>query len=166
MTYCSRHSAWIFGLFLLAGLDACKSTGASQGPMDCGVIEPLPPIVTVVSATTGAPICDATFAVVGWPDGGPTPPDGGGASACGTTQNLGCPDAGAPSDGATAECRYALLGLRTTPPSAYTIEISSAGFASATAHVNSGVGLCQDIPASQITVMLSPVANDATAGAQ
>jgi hypothetical protein len=151
-------------LFLLAGLGACKSTSGSQGPMDCAVIGTLPPIVTVVNAANGAPICDATFAVVGWPDGGPTPPDGGGAYACGATQDFGCP--GSSSDGATATCPYALL-LESGLPTAYTVEVSSPGFASATAQVTTGVGGCvPTVPASQTTVMLSPTAKDAAADTQ
>jgi hypothetical protein len=129
-----------------------ESSSPDGGHYNCGAIEVLPPNVTVLNATTGAPICDATFTVVGWDAG--AVPDTGAALCDGTF--AGCP--AAPSDGGTAPCSFALLGLDGADQHAtFDVQVSETGFAPTVVPVKLGFGGCAPYTAaSQVTVSLTP----------
>jgi hypothetical protein len=144
--------------------------GTTQGSPCSGVVVYLPPIVSVVSATTGSPICEPTFAVVEWPDAGPVPPDGGDPILCDGSP-VGCPSA--PHDGGVGPCQYALQGLIAggsfgpTDVATFTIAVSKPGFESVIVpDVSTGVIVCPapNKPASQLTVQLSPLDGDTADG--
>lgn len=156
-------------MFLVLLLASCGSSGAKQGDgnagahADCGAIETLPPIVTVVYADTASPVCNPTFTVVDWPDGGSMAPLDGMPYACGVTTDFACP--GAPADGGASPCAYALLGLARIQASTFGLQVSQAGYAPAVVSVMSGVGGCAaEVPASHTTVTLRPLAGGSTDG--
>lgn len=154
---------------------ACSSaepsdtTGEDTGPSDtqagadCGAIAIYAPLVTVVNAVDGSSICDPTFHVASWPAGVSPGADDGGPVAChGSVSYAGCP--ANPADGAPSPCEYLLLGLGSRNATAkYTIEVSKAGFATATVtDVHGGVGGCvTPVEPSQLTVRLTPTKGDA-----
>jgi hypothetical protein len=140
-----------------AHLEGSTGNDDAKAQFDCGAIELLPPIVTVVDAVTGAPICDPTF-VVDWPDGGSTSGNGM-PLACSQSMFAGCP--GPPDGGGAAPCAFALAIFDAHNVS---VEVSHAGYENAVVQVSSGQGGCvPTVPASHLTVELHPRA-DASAG--
>jgi hypothetical protein len=126
---------------------------------DCAAIELLPPIVSVVDAVTGAPICDPMFNV-DWPDGGTGGPRDGAPFACGQSMDDHCP--GPLDDGGARPCAFA-LGIFYA--SNVNVEVSKPGYATASVQVSSGRGGCvSPVPASHVVVQLHPVADAAADG--
>jgi hypothetical protein len=165
----SATLAALRSMFLLLLLASCGSSGTKQGDgnadahADCGAIEILPPVVTVAYADTTSPVCDPTFTVVDWPDGGSMAPLDGMPYACGVTTDFGCP--GAPADGGASPCAYALVGLARIQTSTYGLQVSQAGYAPAVLSVMSGVGGCVPaVDASHTTVTLHPLSDASTDG--
>ena len=152
-------------MLLVLLLASCGSSGAKpdgNAGADCGAIR-FTPIVTVVYADTASPVCNPTFTVVDWPDGGPMAPLDGMPYACGVTTDFGCP--GAPADGGASPCAYALVGLDQIQASTYGLRVSQAGYAPAVVSVMSGVGGCAaEVPASHTTVTLHPLSDGSTDG--
>jgi hypothetical protein len=136
--------------------DAAPPVDPTSVP-DCGAIEFIPPVLTVVNAATGSPICDPTFAIDS-SDAGAS--DVAAVDCSGGTPYGGCP--APPSDGGVAPCQYALLGLSGQfglGTSSFTIDVSKSGFQSVTVpDVVTGVGGCVAFQAaSQVTVKLTPL---------
>ena len=162
----SATLAALRSMFLVLLLASCGSSGAKPDAdgagnehVDCGALWSYSPIVTVVYADTASPVCNPTFTVVDWPDGGPMAPLDGMPYACGGTPDfVGCP--GAPADGGASPCAYVLLGLttQTLGTSTYGLQVSQAGYAPAVVSVMSGVGGCTpEMPESHTTVTLHPI---------
>src|SRR3954463_9768772 len=151
----------MFPVLLLA---SCGSSGdAVDAHADCGAIVISPPIVTVAYADAPSPVCNPTFTVIDWPDGGPMTPVDGMPYACGITTDFGCP--GAPADGGASPCAYALLGLGRSQASTYGLQVSQPGYAPAVVSIMSGVGGCvSEVPASHTTVTLHALADGSTDG--
>jgi hypothetical protein len=125
---------------------------------DCGAILLLPPIVEVVDAVTGTPICDPVFKV-DWPDGGATSGNGM-AVACSQSKSDGCP--GAPDGGGTAPCAFSLAIF---DGNNVTVEVSHPGYENAIVQVSSGRGGCVPyVAASHAVVELHPKADASTNG--
>src|SRR5204863_8093182 len=162
----SATLAVLRAMFLVLLIASCGSSGAKQGDgahADCGAIGLLPPIVTVIYADTASPVCNPTFTILDWPDGGPMAPLDGMPYACGVTTAFACQ--GAPADGGTSPCAYALVGLARSQASTYGLQVSQAGYAPAIVSVMSGVGGCvTEVPASHTTVTLLPLADGSTDG--
>ena len=161
-------------MFLVLLLASCGSSGAKpdadgagNAHVDCGALSSYTPIVTVVYADTASPVCNPTFTVVDWPDGGPMAPLDGTPYACGVTRDFGCP--GAPADGGASPCAYSLIGLTSQAlqpqSSTYGLQVSQAGYAPAVVSVMSGLGGCTpEVPVSHTTVTLHPLADGSTDG--
>jgi hypothetical protein len=124
----------------------------AQAQADCGAIELFPPIVEVIDAVTGAPICDPAF-TVDWPDGGPSGPKDGAPFACGQSRDDNCP--GPPDGGGTAPCTFALAIFNAMNVN---VEVSKPDYATTIVQVSGGVGGCVPyVPASHVRVELHPV---------
>jgi hypothetical protein len=148
-------------LLVLAAL-GCGSRAANPNS-DCGAIELLPPIVNVLAFPDDTPICDATFTVVGSPDGGVASGSDPGAVRCDETRVGGCPSR---PDGAASWCPIALLALAGKSGD-YTVGVSRAGFdAAVLGGVRGGVGGCApEMTATNQTVVLRATAASGPAGA-
>jgi hypothetical protein len=133
------------------GVAVLGGTGCSSTSSTCQSIAVIPPVITVRSAATGQPICDATVVAVR-SDGARTldlvafPPDGG---------SSGCPY-GPPS--LTADGSF--YGIGTLPSDgSYTVQVSKPGFQSVSVQ---GVAVrssapCGGVPAAQrVDVLLKP----------
>jgi hypothetical protein len=137
-----------------AGCGGGVSPDNDGGLGRCGVIEIIPPSVTV-RTSTGSTTCDPTFSVLDRPDGATSFTDGAGPERCPGIYG-GCPDSGA------ATCTYVLLGLdnEVGQTGSFTIEVSEPGFAPArVSGVHLGTGGCVSTPspASQVVVTLKPL---------
>ena len=132
------------------GAAGSDGTSDARSQADCAAIDLLPPIVEVIDAVTGTPICDPVF-VVDRPDGGSTAGDGT-AIPCSQSAQEGCP---ALADGAAAPCAFSIGIFYANDVS---VEVSHSGYETATVHVSSGEGGCvAHVAASQVTVELHAV---------
>jgi len=137
------------------------NTDAPPQQADCAAVHGLPPIVTIVDATTGAPICDPTFKIE-WPDGSAVGSTDGMPYGCGQTKDFDCPG---PRDGGVAPCAFALLALSDNfYGMSIEVEVSKAGYQTAVVPVTSGLGGCLYVPASHPVVKLHALADGSSDG--
>jgi hypothetical protein len=130
------------------------------------VVDELPPILTIVDATTGAPICDATFnaVLVGDAAGVTTDPN---PHRCDGTTSFGCP-AFSTTD-SSQPCAYALVGLGYVDAriGSYSVVARAPGYipglvVGITGGRTASCGFPQEAP-TQVTVKLNPNPFDAGA---
>jgi hypothetical protein len=159
MLFRSLRIAYPIALLCLV---ACGSsdTGITGSPVsgpDCGAVEEIPAILTVVTST-GTPLdCDATITALDGPDAGPGNSSAPNIAPC-DAYVTGC--TASPEDGgAAAACGYTLAYGGSISASTYTVQISQPGFVTQVVPgVTSGVGGCvPQVPGSHITVTLKPV---------
>jgi hypothetical protein len=140
------------------GTDAGAGIGGNEGidaKADCASAAFLPPILTVVDAITGAPICDPTFAF-DLPDGGVGPNET--PFSCGQSKEMDCPAAG--SDGGLVACAFALFTTYDV-----TVEVSKVGYETASVAVMPGqTGCVAYRQSTHATVKLHPLADASTDG--
>jgi hypothetical protein len=144
----------------LGGGGSGGTAGAVSAPMDCGVTGELPPILTIVDASNGNPICDATFnaVLVGDASGVDTDPN---AHQCDGTTSFGCPafstiDSSQPCEFALAGLTYVNVGVNS-----YSVAIRAPGYVPGLVVGVSGgraasCGLPPEAP-TQVTVKLNPI---------
>ena len=147
-----------------AGATAAADAGAGAGAGGCNLIIEVPPVIAVVNAETGNPVCDPTFTIVAAPEAAPVPADGGNIGTLCTPEGAvygGC----WPGD-ASGACAYILNWIDDEGISEeYTVQVSKDGFESKIVpSVRGGVVYCGGgvTPASHLVVALSP--NDGGAG--
>jgi hypothetical protein len=142
------------------GKDGTAGNTDATTQADCAAVHGLPPIVAIVDATTGTPICDPTFTVE-WPDGSAVGSKDGMPYGCGQTKDFDCP--GPSADGGSAPCAFALLALSYVYGMNLEVEVSKPGYETTTVPVTSGLGGCAYVPASHPIVKLHPLADAAAA---
>jgi hypothetical protein len=149
----------------IADVDAHDSGSPT---VSCNYYAILPPILRVVSAVTGAPICDPVFIVVAPIDA--AAPGNVGVS-CAAAEGECVPTM--VYDASDPDCTYALgVGGFGDSFANYTITVTAPGFATADVdHVSTGVLACgPGIPVyqapSHLTVALTPLPAEAGADAQ
>ena len=137
-----------------------------EGGASCGVVVSVPPVLSVVDATTGAAICDPTFTVVSAPASASLPPDGGNVGVpC--TAGVAVYGVCAPDDAADA-CPFALPALAEVGTTLdFSVEVAKTGFEPAVVSVHAGVAFCGGgtTPASNVVVRLVPSDAGADGGA-
>jgi hypothetical protein len=106
----------------VAGAGGQSSGLGGGGPIDCGVLEELPPVFTVVDGSTAAPICDATFVV----ELDASTSVQATTYRCSAADRIGCPVIST-TDGQAPPCVYLLYGLLQTGQS-YTVAVSAPGY--------------------------------------
>jgi hypothetical protein len=128
-----------------------------EGGVSCGVVVGIPPVLSVVDATTGAAICDPTFTLVSAPASASLPPDGGNVGVPCTPEAAvygGC----SPDDAADA-CPFALPWLAEVGTVLdFGVEVAKTGFEPVVVSVHAGVEFCGGgtTPASNVVVRLAP----------
>jgi hypothetical protein len=147
---------------VITAMTGCASSSETpdagqQQAADCAAIVPLWPVLTVVNAATGAPLCDPTVALLLPGDGGLEPLT---YSDCPTTQAPGCPSPAA--DGAPPPCAFALSMFGEGSLGKGTIAVSAPGFETASVPnvANGNEGCPPEFAASSVTVQLSPLLVD------
>ena len=161
----SRVPTLLLLLLLLAQaalVTACSSephldlNAGPEGGAGCGVVVGIPPVLSVVDATTGAAICDATFTVVSAPASASLPPDGGNVGVPCTT-GVAVYGVCAPDDAGDA-CPFALRWLAEVGTTLdFGVEVAKTGFEPAVVSVHAGVEFCGGgtTAASNIVVRLA-----------
>jgi hypothetical protein len=146
----------------VASLAGCSSSTLAPAP-ECGSVSQEPAFLTVTSATTGAPICNASFTTIAAPQPYTTGPVTGVRCTSDRTQvaDAGCAPYSA--DGGAASCTYLVsLGAIPDPLGPFTLEVSAPGYVSQTvSNVSAGYGGCATSNPSTITLSLTPLATDA-----
>ena len=134
------------------GAGGASSGLGGGGPIDCGTIEDLPAVFTIVDGVSGDPICDPTFAVER---------DASTAVQATAYQCLGATPFGCPAvpttDGQPQPCVFIVYGSFVTGQS-YTVAVSAPGYlTSQVAGVTGGQAATCGFPyepPSQLTVAL------------
>jgi len=169
----SRVAIFLLRLLLAqaALVTACSSepdldlNAGPEGGASCGVVVGIPPVLSVVDATTGAAICDPTFTVVSAPASVSLPPDGGNVGVPCTT-GVAVYGECSPDDARDA-CPFALPSLVELGTALdFSVEVAKAGFEPAVVSVHIGVEFCGGgtTPASNVVVRLAPSDAGADAG--
>ncbi len=128
-----------------------------EGGATCGVVVGIPPVLSVVDATTGAAICDPTFTLVSAPASASLPPDGGNVGVPCTPEAAGY--GGCSPDDAADACPFALPWLAEVGTVLdFGVEVAKTGFAPVVVSVHAGVEFCGGgtTPASNLVVRLAP----------
>jgi hypothetical protein len=136
----------------VAGAAGQSSGLGGGGPIDCGAILDLPPILTIVDGSTGAPVCDPTFVV----ELDASTAVQATSYRCLAADRIGCPVIST-TDGQPPPCVFLLYGLFETGQS-YTVAVSAPGYlTSQVAGVAGGQAATCGFPfvaPSQLTVSL------------
>lgn len=142
---------------LAVGGAAGHGIGVVSGTGGCNAISLYPPVVTVVDATSGAPICDATFVAV-------SSSGSLGAVACDGATTTPCAPAVAIVPGDSAVCRFELEAF--TTGSGEVLAGAPGYLASTPFAVYGGEGGCVPyVAAAQVIVALTPEGDAAPADA-
>jgi hypothetical protein len=154
-------------LLLLAQAALVTACSSEQPPDDldavpeggggCGVVVGIPPVLSVVDATTGAAICDPTFTLVSAPASASLSPDGGNVGVPCTTGVAGYGEC-SPDDAADA-CPFVLPWLAEVGTVLdFGVEVAKTGFEPVVVSVHAGVEFCGGgtTSASNVVVRLAP----------